>query len=95
MSKNSSYKNILLETLGPVHVVRINRPARRNCVNPETARELYSAFREFDEDKKAMVAILAGVEGNFCAGYDLKEFASADFVELPPFKANGEAPMVQ
>lgn len=95
VTSKSPFKNILLETRGVVRVVRINRPAQRNCVNRETARELYSAFREFEEDEKTLVAVLTGEGGNFCAGYDLKELASADHVDIAPyFKAHGEAPMV-
>lgn len=90
-----SPNNILVETVGSVRIVRINRPAQRNCVNRATARELYQAFVEYEEDDEALVAVLAGEGGNFCAGYDLKELSTSDHADIPPFKFNGEAPMVK
>jgi enoyl-CoA hydratase len=64
------------ETDGPIALVTINRPHARNAVNPATARVLAEAFRRFDADAALSVAILAGAEGTFCAGFDLKETAA-------------------
>lgn len=60
---------------GPVTIVTINRPQARNAVDGPTAALLADAFREFDEDESQLVAILAGAEGTFCAGADLKGVA--------------------
>ncbi len=59
-------------------VITINRPAVRNAVNGPTAEALAAAFRAFDADDGADVAILTGAEGTFCAGADLKAVASGD-----------------
>lgn len=61
---------------GPVTVVAIDRPDRRNAVDAATARELYDAFKTFDADEAASVAVLTGTGGNFCAGADLKAVAT-------------------
>ncbi len=50
----------------------MDNPEIRNAVDGETARELADAFRGFDEDPKALVAVLWGNGGNFCAGANLK-----------------------
>jgi len=63
---------------GPVAVVTIHRPERRNAVDGTTARALYDAFRRFDADEAASVAVLTGEGGNFCAGADLKGVASGE-----------------
>ncbi|MEO5901036.1 MAG: crotonase/enoyl-CoA hydratase family protein [Ilumatobacteraceae bacterium] len=57
---------------GDVVVITIDRPAVRNAVDRETARALAAAFREFDADDTAHVAVLTGAGGTFCAGADLK-----------------------
>lgn len=62
---------------GPVVVVTIDRPEVRNAVDSATAAELEASFRRFDADDSVSVAILTGAGGNFCAGFDLKELASA------------------
>lgn len=56
-------------------IVTIDRPDRRNAVDGDTAKALYDAFRDFDQDDSLSVAILTGANGNFCAGADLKAVA--------------------
>ena len=64
--------NVRYEKRGAVSVVTIDRPEVRNCVDGPTAAELAAAFRTFDEDPDAAVAVLTGEGGCFCAGADLK-----------------------
>jgi len=56
---------------GPVTTVTLSRPARRNAVDGATATALADAFRTFDADPDAAVAVLHGAGGVFCAGADL------------------------
>lgn len=97
LSKDAAlYSNILVDDQGPVRVVQINRPERRNCVDRHTARELHHAFCEFNQDETALVGVLAGRGGYFCAGYDLKELAgSHEGKELEEFRMGGVAPLVR
>src|SRR3981081_1328775 len=69
---------VLVERDGPVTIVSINRPHCRNAVDGATAPNLYAAFRAFDADKDASVAVFTGTGGYFCAGADLKAVASGD-----------------
>jgi enoyl-CoA hydratase len=73
-----------------VAVVTLNRPERRNAVDLATATALADAFRRFDSDPKAYVAILTGAGGTFCAGADLKAIAEG---ELRPVEKKGDGPM--
>ena len=57
---------------GPVTTVLLSRPERRNAVDGPTAQTLADAFRRFDADGEAAVAVLHGEGGVFCAGADLK-----------------------
>ena len=63
--------SVLVENNGSVTIVTIDRPARRNAVDPDTAVALRTAFAAFAADESARVAILTGSEGHFCAGFDL------------------------
>ncbi len=58
--------------VGPVTTVLLSRPDRRNAVDGPTAGALADAFRSFDADPDAAVAVLHGEGGVFCAGADLK-----------------------
>jgi enoyl-CoA hydratase len=57
---------------GPVTTITIDRPEVRNAVDRPTAAGLAEAFRDFDTDGSASVAVLTGAGGTFCAGADLK-----------------------
>ena len=63
---------------GPVRIVTIERPERRNAVDRATAAALAEAFRAFDGDDDLAVAVLTGAEGTFCAGADLQAVAAGD-----------------
>jgi enoyl-CoA hydratase len=81
---------VQLETDGPVWTVTINRPEKRNAVDPETALQLRAAFDAFEADAVATVAILTGAGGTFCAGFDLAVAASGESERYDP---EGEGPM--
>ncbi|KAL4616851.1 hypothetical protein GN956_G22062 [Arapaima gigas] len=66
---------VVSETRGSVITIGINRPAARNAVNQETAQRLLEEFSAFEKDPALTAAVLHGIGGNFCAGYDLKELA--------------------
>ncbi|MGV9455217.1 crotonase/enoyl-CoA hydratase family protein [Streptomyces sp. NPDC003635] len=55
-----------------VTTVVLSRPEVRNAVDGPTAAELAAAFRAFEADEEARVAVLWGEGGTFCAGADLK-----------------------
>jgi enoyl-CoA hydratase len=61
---------------GEIWTVTIDRPEVRNAVDGPTARALADAFRDFDAEDGARVAILTGAGGTFCAGADLRAVAT-------------------
>ncbi|GGW97883.1 crotonase/enoyl-CoA hydratase family protein [Streptomyces chartreusis] len=63
---------VRVERKGHVTTVVLSRPEVRNAVDGPTSAELVDAFREFDADEEARVAVLWGEGGTFCAGADLK-----------------------
>ncbi len=79
-----------VEKRGPVTTVILSRPDARNAVDPETARALADAFRAFDADPDASVAVFWGEGGTFCAGADLKAFAEGKYDRV---SEEGDGPM--
>ena len=63
---------VRIDPAGEVWTVTIDRPEVRNAVDGPTARALADAFRAFDADADARVAVLTGAGGHFCAGADLR-----------------------
>ena len=75
---------------GPVTTVVLSRPERRNAVDGPTAAALADAFRAFDADPDAAVAVLHGEGGVFCAGADLQAIGTAEGNRVD---AAGDGPM--
>ena len=61
---------------GPVAIIAINRPTRRNAVDLEAARDLFDAFRAFDADE-ASVAVLTGAAARSARARTSKRAAKA------------------
>ena len=82
--------SVRIERNQHVTTVVLSRPERRNAVDRPTAAALAEAFRAFEADPEARVAVLWGEGGNFCAGADLKAVAEGrgNAVTL-----DGDAPM--
>jgi enoyl-CoA hydratase len=78
------------EKLGFVTTIVIARPEVRNAIDRATARALADAFRAFEADDAARVAVLYGEGGTFCAGADLAAFTRGEPNILAP---DGDGPM--
>lgn len=80
-----------VEKSDTVTVMTMRRSEKRNAVNPAMAAELYDAFKRFDKDETACVALLHGeglfmssdceqyffcAGGTFCGGFDLAAVAT-------------------
>src|SRR5689334_22623519 len=81
---------VLIERSGPVMTVLMNRPEVRNAVDGHTAVALAHAFRVFESDDEALVAVLAGVGPALCAGADLKAIGTERGNRPAP---DGDGPM--
>jgi enoyl-CoA hydratase/carnithine racemase len=82
--------SVRVERDGPVTTVLLSRAEARNAVDRQTALELADAFRAFEADETAAVAVLHGEHGHFCAGADLKALAAGQPNRLAP---EGDGPM--
>lgn len=61
------------ERLGPISVITLCRPTKRNAVNAELAAGLDRALNDFEDEPDQRVAILTGGPRVFCAGTDLRD----------------------
>lgn len=62
-----------LETL----TIQLNRPAKKNALNPALLHELNLAFDDAEMDSQCRMIILEGHPELFCSGMDLQEIALA------------------
>jgi len=68
----SKYKYILVERVGKVLRLTLNRPDRLNAIIPEMHTEITNIFGDIRHDHEADVVTLTGAGRGFCAGADLK-----------------------
>lgn len=81
--------SISIEHETHITVIKLMRKKAKNAVDRPTAEALANAFRQFDNDHNARVAILTG-EDTFCAGADLKAIATGNGNRLD---SDGDGPM--
>ena len=75
--------DIRYEHHGRVRLITIDRPAKMNSLDFEANDRLVAAWREFDADDDAHVAVVTGAGTQaFCAGADLKTY-TMDFARRP------------
>ena len=68
----AAYETILYAVADRVATITINRPDKRNALNPTVIRELTEALRAADADKAVGCVVLTGAgDKAFCAGADL------------------------
>jgi enoyl-CoA hydratase len=81
------------ETEGPIALITIDRPDVANAVDRPTAEALAGAFRQFEADDSLAVAVLAGANGKFCAGADLKAMRESGAPRANRVEPDGDGPV--
>jgi len=72
------FQNVLFRTDARRAYITLNRPERRNAIDPATSQELLQAFTAFKDDDDLWVAIVTGVgDQAFSAGADLVAMAES------------------
>jgi enoyl-CoA hydratase/carnithine racemase len=77
----SRYQNILFEVDGPIAIVTLNRPQRRNALSLELMTELIACLDEIAGDRELRVVLLRAAGKVFCSGHDLGEMVGRDINE--------------
>jgi enoyl-CoA hydratase/carnithine racemase len=72
------YQSISFATEGPIAVVTLNRPQRRNALSLELMTELIECLNEIGRDRSLRAVILAAAGKVFCSGHDLSEMVGRD-----------------
>ncbi len=74
---------VVRERHGKVEVVRLNRERSRNAIDGPTSKMMADTFDELTQDSDVWAVVLTGTgERAFCAGMDLKAFASGQMSDI-------------
>jgi enoyl-CoA hydratase/carnithine racemase len=66
--------SLLLDNRGPVRILTMNRPEKRNALDSELTEKLLEALSAAGKDDSVGCVVLTGAGQGFCAGADLSEF---------------------
>lgn len=76
----SEGKSLIVALENGVKRITINRPERRNALDPESIRALGEAIRSSADDETRVI-VLTGAADSFCAGADLQSSDGAEFTQ--------------
>lgn len=77
-----SYENIVVETVGQVGMVTLNRPKQLNALNDALMNELGTALLAFDADNQIGCMVITGSEKAFAAGADISAMATWTYMDV-------------
>lgn len=81
---------IVTEVIGPVAILRFNRPAKRNPLSRPTLEELKNSLSVLLPRDDIDAIIFTGTAGVFAAGADIRELAQLDPVSALEFSRFGQ-----
>jgi enoyl-CoA hydratase/carnithine racemase len=73
--------HIVLTTEGPIAVVTLNRPQRRNALSLDLMLELIGCLDEVGRNRDLRAVVLAAAGKVFCSGHDLSEMTGRDLTD--------------
>jgi enoyl-CoA hydratase len=74
-------EHIIVENLGRVGVIRLNRPQALNALNAALMTELAAAIDAFEADPDIGCVVITGSDWAFAAGADIKEMADKSYMD--------------
>lgn len=72
MVESQVVETLIVETLGPIVKITLNRPKALNALNPQLLRELGEVLGEISGDEDINAVILTGAGRAFSSGVDIK-----------------------
>ena len=72
-----SYQTVKVEKENGITWVILNRPEKRNAMNPQLHYDMLDEITELEIDKETRVLVLTGAGESWCAGQDLREYFRA------------------
>ncbi len=78
MIEPADFTTVLYEVQGHVARITLNRPERRNALNPRAYAEVEAAFRHASAETEARCVLVTGADPAFCSGEDVKEMMTGE-----------------
>ena len=69
-----TFDTLLVDIADGIATITLNRPKKKNAMNPALHRDMTSALDQLRYEPTARVVLITGAGDAFCGGMDLKEF---------------------
>ena len=93
MARVEDFTCVLYSVADHICTITLNRPERRNALNPAAYAEIEAAFRAASADPDVRCVVVTGADPAFCSGEDVKEMMTGEGgprpvrVRVPPTPA--------
>jgi len=74
--------NLVIEQIGKVQLITLNRPEAMNALSPDLMQELSKQLSLAEDNPEVAVVILTGSEKAFAAGADIKAMKDMSFMDM-------------
>jgi enoyl-CoA hydratase len=78
-----TYEKLLYRVEDRIAHVTLNRPEKRNALNPQLRHELVTALKTAEQDDDVTVILISGEGPSFCSGYDMGDYAEGERKSFP------------
>src|SRR3989442_9763119 len=78
-----NYQTLRIDIKDRIAKITLNRPEKKNAMNPQLHRDMTAALDELRYEDAAAVLVITGAGNAFCAGMELKEVFHALKVKNP------------
>ena len=76
--KQQTFAHLIVEETGHLLTITLNRPEKKNALNPVLFREIAYALKYAKHSNHIWAVVIAAKGDVFCAGADLKAFAGGE-----------------
>jgi enoyl-CoA hydratase len=87
--RNASEGNVIIERQGPVLLIGLNRPAKKNAWDKGLIDGLFTAYTALEDSDELRVGVVHSMSEDFTAGVDLDFFASSWSTGHNPLQPKG------
>jgi enoyl-CoA hydratase len=74
--------NLIIEQIGKVQLITLNRPEAMNALSPDLMTELSEVLMQSEDNPEVAVVVLTGSEKAFAAGADIKAMKDMTYMQM-------------
>jgi enoyl-CoA hydratase len=74
--------NLIIEQIGKVQLITLNRPEAMNALSPELMTELSEVLNQSEGNPEVAVVVITGSEKAFAAGADIKAMKDMTYMQM-------------